>query len=150
MHLKFQFFVYLICLNLKYAFTIKCDRTPEGFSANKSPSDGRYLLKIVGNPERYDPGETYTGIRFDMIFVVPILIFHLFIYLFKVILQAIRQHQIQHKFIGFAISAEPDYSEQREQFAISYKPVSEFMYTFNIVLVIRKLMKFSLMRWMCV
>jgi len=48
------------------AFTIiysakKCDRTPEGHLAAKSPADARFRLRITGNPERYTPGEVYTS-----------------------------------------------------------------------------------------
>lgn len=39
----------------------KCDRTPEGSSASKSPPDGRYRLKIFNDPIRYIPGETYNS-----------------------------------------------------------------------------------------
>lgn len=45
----------------------KCDRTPEGHVAPKSPGDGRYRLRIGGNPEGYVPGQEYiihlAGIR---------------------------------------------------------------------------------------
>lgn len=50
----------LLCLNVNSVTAIRCDRSPEGFSANKSPADGRFRLKITGNPERYAPGEVYT------------------------------------------------------------------------------------------
>lgn len=50
----------LLCLNINSVTAIRCDRSPEGFSANKSPADGRFRLKITGNPERYAPGEVYT------------------------------------------------------------------------------------------
>lgn len=39
----------------------KCDRTPEGSSARKSPPDGRYRLRIHNDPVRYIPGETYNS-----------------------------------------------------------------------------------------
>lgn len=41
--------------------TSKCDRTPEGSSAAKSPPDGRYRLRIYNDPVRYIPGETYNS-----------------------------------------------------------------------------------------
>jgi hypothetical protein len=42
--------------------TSKCDRVPSENSANKSPSDGRYKLRILGDPEQgYVPGENYTS-----------------------------------------------------------------------------------------
>lgn len=39
----------------------KCDRVPENSTVNKSPADGRYKLRILGDPERYIPGENYTS-----------------------------------------------------------------------------------------
>ena len=39
----------------------KCDRTPEGSTAIKSPADGRFLIRISGNPQRYVAGERYTS-----------------------------------------------------------------------------------------
>lgn len=43
----------------------KCDRSPEASSAGKSPPDGRFRLKIINDPVRYIPGETYTS-EFDL------------------------------------------------------------------------------------
>jgi hypothetical protein len=37
----------------------KCDRTPEGFVASKSPANGKFRIRITGNPERYSPGQVY-------------------------------------------------------------------------------------------
>lgn len=37
----------------------KCDRVPDGVSASKSPADGRFRIRIQGNPERYRPSEEY-------------------------------------------------------------------------------------------
>lgn len=51
----------VIFLEVNIVAAIRCDRNPEGFSANKSPADGRFRLKITGNPEKYAPGETYTS-----------------------------------------------------------------------------------------
>ena len=42
------------------ARALRCDRSPEGSGANKSPADGRFRLRISGNPEKYVPGESYT------------------------------------------------------------------------------------------
>lgn len=39
----------------------KCDRFPENSVNNKSPADGRYKLRILGDPDRYIPGENYTS-----------------------------------------------------------------------------------------
>lgn len=40
---------------------LKCDRTPEGMSVLRSASDGRFKLRILGEPDRYIPGENYTS-----------------------------------------------------------------------------------------
>lgn len=40
---------------------LKCDRQPEGTSAIRSPADGRFKLRILGEPDRYIPGENYTS-----------------------------------------------------------------------------------------
>jgi hypothetical protein len=39
----------------------RCDREPEGRMAAKSPADGRFRIKVSGNPDKYVPGEVYTG-----------------------------------------------------------------------------------------
>lgn len=51
----------VIFMEISVVTAIRCDRNPEGFSANKSPADGRFRLKITGNPEKYAPGEVYTS-----------------------------------------------------------------------------------------
>lgn len=38
-----------------------CVRQPEGVTASKTPGDNGYRIKISGNPEKYFPGEVYTG-----------------------------------------------------------------------------------------
>ena len=38
-----------------------CIRQPEGVDASKTPGDNGYRLKISGNPDKYFPGEVYTG-----------------------------------------------------------------------------------------
>lgn len=48
---------------VNYSLALKCDRVPEGAGANKSPADGRFRIRITGNPERYIPGEVYTSKR---------------------------------------------------------------------------------------
>ncbi|GAB0098587.1 F-spondin [Sergentomyia squamirostris] len=63
----------------------KCDRVPEGSGANKSPADGRFRIKIAGNPDRYTPGEMYT-----------------------VSLAGIRSMQVPHKFSGFMLVVEKE------------------------------------------
>lgn len=37
----------------------KCDRIPDGTGSSKSPPDGRFRLRIINDPVRYIPGETY-------------------------------------------------------------------------------------------
>lgn len=53
--------LFLSLIHISVVAAIRCDRNPEGFSTNKSPADGRFRLKITGNPERYAPGEVYTS-----------------------------------------------------------------------------------------
>lgn len=53
----------IICL-VNNSLALKCDRVPEGAGANKSPADGRFRIRITGNPERYIPGEVYTSKSF--------------------------------------------------------------------------------------
>ncbi|XP_053683721.1 spondin-1-like [Sabethes cyaneus] len=66
---------------------VRCDRTPEGAGASKSPADGRFRLRISGNPEKYVPGESYT-----------------------ISLVGIRSMQVPHKFSGFFLAAEKELS----------------------------------------
>lgn len=40
---------------------LKCDRVPEGTVTQKSPGDGRFRIRIEGNPEGYIAGEDYTS-----------------------------------------------------------------------------------------
>lgn len=42
------------------ARAVRCDRSPEGSGANKSPADGRFRLRISGNADKYVPGGSYT------------------------------------------------------------------------------------------
>lgn len=51
----------LIISNIRHTYSVRCDRTPEGHGASKSPADGRFRIRISGNPERYVPGEVYTS-----------------------------------------------------------------------------------------
>lgn len=53
--------VIVVGLGLPSAVALRCDRTPEGSGASKSPADGRFRLRISGNPDKYVPGETYTS-----------------------------------------------------------------------------------------
>ncbi|CAB3377734.1 Hypothetical predicted protein [Cloeon dipterum] len=62
----------------------RCDREPEGRLTQKSPVDGRFRIKVSGNPEKYVPGEVYT-----------------------VTLQGARNQQVPQKFTGFMLSVEP-------------------------------------------
>ena len=40
-----------------------CIRQPEGIRIPKTPGDNGYRLKISGTPDKYVPGEVYTGKR---------------------------------------------------------------------------------------
>jgi hypothetical protein len=40
-----------------------CIRQPEGIRIPKTPGDNGYRLKISGTPDKYVPGEVYTGNR---------------------------------------------------------------------------------------
>lgn len=53
---------------LEFVGSYKCDRTPEGHIAPKTPADNRFRLKISGNPDKYVPGEGYTGNIFMLIY----------------------------------------------------------------------------------
>lgn len=44
-----------------HGYALKCDRIPEGAGATKSPADGRYRIRIQGNPERYIPMGEYSS-----------------------------------------------------------------------------------------
>lgn len=39
----------------------KCNRTPEGHGAMKTPADGRFHIRIAENTARYTPGLKYTS-----------------------------------------------------------------------------------------
>jgi hypothetical protein len=49
----------VVLLNLCSITASKCDRTPEGFVASKSPANGKFRIRITGNPDRYSPGQVY-------------------------------------------------------------------------------------------
>lgn len=55
----------VVCLlglaTLSHEYALKCDRTPEGAGATKSPADGRFRIRIQGNIERYNPSEVYNS-----------------------------------------------------------------------------------------
>lgn len=74
------------------AAAVRCDRTPEGSGASKSPADGRFRLRISGNPDKYVPGESYT-----------------------ISLVGIRSMQVPHKFSGFFLAAEKELSLNRPE-----------------------------------
>ena len=58
----------LFLFHLFFIFTCSaeaaCIRQPEGARIPKTPGDNGYRLKISGNPDKYVPGEVYTGKRF--------------------------------------------------------------------------------------
>ena len=45
---------------------LKCNRVPDGSTAIKSPADGRFLIRIIGNPVKYTPGESYNSEYFEL------------------------------------------------------------------------------------
>ena len=49
-------------IDIKVLVALKCVRTPpEGISTNQSPYDGRFKLRVLGEPDRYIPEENYTS-----------------------------------------------------------------------------------------
>jgi hypothetical protein len=40
---------------------VRCNREPLGVTSKKTPGDNGFKIKISGNPEKYTPGEVYTG-----------------------------------------------------------------------------------------
>ncbi|XP_063703310.1 spondin-1 [Culicoides brevitarsis] len=107
--MKFAFILAILAAFLLQNTTaIRCDRSPEGFSASKSPADGRFRLKITGNPERYAPGEVYT-----------------------ITLYGTRPLQVPQKFIGFAIGAEKE-TDSKDQFVSSYRAKTQDVGEFQL------------------
>ena len=55
----------VICLQvvtlLQSACAFLCNREPEGHMPPKSKADNRFKIRISGNPDKYVPGEVYTG-----------------------------------------------------------------------------------------
>lgn len=55
-------FIGLLCsVDYINGYALKCDRIPDGAGATKSPADGRFRIRIEGNPERYKPNEVYNS-----------------------------------------------------------------------------------------
>lgn len=54
----------LAASDVRVSHAAKCDRTPEGTTVNRSPSDGRFKLRILGDPDSYVAGENYTSKSF--------------------------------------------------------------------------------------
>jgi hypothetical protein len=46
---------------LQSACAFRCNREPEGHMLPKSKGDNRFKIRISGNPDKYVPGEVYTG-----------------------------------------------------------------------------------------
>lgn len=63
--MQFQIWCCFLLLGIADATRIvnnpTCIRQPEGVDASKTPGDNGYRLKISGNPDKYFPGEVYTG-----------------------------------------------------------------------------------------
>lgn len=53
------FLLYSILNNTSVAQ--KCNRTPEGHGATKTPADGRFHIRISESTAKYTPGKTYTS-----------------------------------------------------------------------------------------
>lgn len=50
----------LVIINvISCVWSHRCSRRPEGYTAYKTPADGRFQLKISGSSTKYNPGETY-------------------------------------------------------------------------------------------
>lgn len=86
------------------AYAWKCDRLPDGSGAKKSPADGRFRIRISGNPERYAPGDIYTSKTCNLIKSYK----RILIKYSLVSLAGIRSMQIPHKFSGFMLAAEKE------------------------------------------
>lgn len=59
------------CLLLSYisfVYTLKCSRMPTGPGAYKTPADGRYHIRITGNPSSYTPSKNYTSNNYNSVF----------------------------------------------------------------------------------
>lgn len=101
-----QLLLCLVCAKVCHA--LKCDRTPEGISSIRSGSDGRFKLRILGEPDRFIPGENYTSNSCG----IYLCLFHSKLpSLFRsVSLEGILRasHGLTHKFTGFFITAESD------------------------------------------
>ncbi|KAG5677163.1 hypothetical protein PVAND_006944 [Polypedilum vanderplanki] len=59
MHKHAVILLLLITIKFSLANISKCNRMPEGTSAAKSPPDGRFRLRIINDPIRFIPGESY-------------------------------------------------------------------------------------------
>lgn len=101
----------LASVELSVGSSSKCDRTPEGSSASKSPPDGRYRLRIFNDPVRYLPGEIYNSE-----FKLPMKYCEKFQANFVAVsLEGITRfaQTTPHKFTGFFITVERDFSDVR-------------------------------------
>lgn len=55
----------LLLVSISQSFcAFRCDREPEGHMPPKSEADYRFKIHISGNPDKYEPGEIYTGNMF--------------------------------------------------------------------------------------
>lgn len=59
----FTILLYLMLSNTNFSVAQKCNRTPEGHGATKTPADGRFHIRISESTAKYTPGKTYTSIR---------------------------------------------------------------------------------------
>jgi spondin-1 len=61
--MRISTFVCIVVLVLKFDILVaaKCERKPEGTLTNRTPFDGRFKLRILGDPDRFIPGQNYTS-----------------------------------------------------------------------------------------
>lgn len=52
-------FIYISLCNICWVNTLKCQRTPEGHGAAKTPADGRFHIRISDTVGKYTPGRNY-------------------------------------------------------------------------------------------
>ncbi|CRL03842.1 CLUMA_CG016464, isoform A [Clunio marinus] len=118
--LLLYFITISIVIRVSTAAAIKCDRIPDGTLASRSSSDGRFKLRILGEPDRYIPGENYT-------------------ISLEGILRA--SHGLTHKFTGFYITAERD--EQDSVATISSTKYEDDSFAGKFHIVMNAISKFS-------
>lgn len=107
----------LLCfvfIDFHFSTATRCDRTPEGIAASRSPADGRFKLRILGDPDRYIPEENYTS---KLYLLTPLLctVVTFNTFFLSVSLEGILRasNGLTHKFSGFFVTAEKDAADSR-------------------------------------